>query len=301
MSLEYSRYSSSKLRSFALRAFNERETEINQHYWSFVAVSEYAGYRARRVVKKCPDFETAKLFKSSGPNAPRIPKNVSKWLIANDSMQNWLRLSSLVSATANFEMYIGHAFRTVLLSDPFLRFGKPRTLDGITLLKQGIELPYADVLEGLTKGDWNSREASFLRILKVMPLVVHYNKSSLEEIRNLRNSFAHGFGRELVVPEPGAFGDSGTAKLSEVNLKKYLGVLSRVARDIDRHLMEKHIGCFDLICHFHKKSDDLGFGSASDASVARSLKEQFYAMFGITVTEKFCRSLIDGYKAAPGH
>lgn len=299
--LDFSRYSAPTLRSCALRAFNERETEINQHYWSFVVVSEFSGYRARRFRKIDPSAPTTRLFRASGPDSSRIPRTVSDWLSANDALQNWLRLSALVSAAANLEMYLGHVIRTALFSDPFVVFGKPRALDGVTLLKQGIELPYSDLVEGVTKGDWNSRSSVFAKAFGVCLLVFQENKAALEDIRNTRNSFAHGFGRELSIPEPGILSDGGTAKLSQEKLKRCLGVISKAAREIDRFLMDRHIGGFELIHLFHRSADSLGFEVEPDGMVARALKVKIYQDFGITVTEKFCRSVIGHYRDAPGH
>ena len=207
----------------------------------------------------------------------------------------------MVSAAANLEMYLGHIMRTALFSDPFVVFGKPRALDGVTLLKQGIELPYSEFAEGVTKGDWNSRSAAFVKTFGVGLILLNRNKSVLEDIRNIRNSFAHGFGRELTIPEPGILADAGTVKLSQDKLKKYLGVISSVAREIDRYLMDRHIGCFELIHFFHGSAAIMGFGVQPDNLVARELKIKLYQDFGITVTEKFCRSLIDCYRNAPGH
>lgn len=299
--LDFSRYSAPTLRSCALRAFNERETEINQHYWSFVVVSEFSRFRARRFEKISPSAPTSRLFRASGPDSSRIPCTVSDWLSANDALQNWLRLSTLVSAAANLEMYLGHVIRTALSSDPFVVFGKPRALDGVALLKQDIELPYSDLVTSLTKGDWNSRSSAFSKAFGVCPLIFHENKSDLEDIRNTRNSFAHGFGRELSIPEPGSLSDGGTAKLSQKKLKRYLGVISKTARDIDRYLMNRHIGCFEIIHLFHSSQEALPLGADDDSVGAKELKRKIYQDFGITVTKKFCRSIIRYYRGAALH
>ena len=60
-------------RSFALRAFNECETEINRHFWSFKVISEYSRFIAAAEKKTDPDKGTAAVFHASGPDAAIIP------------------------------------------------------------------------------------------------------------------------------------------------------------------------------------------------------------------------------------
>jgi hypothetical protein len=283
-----------------MRGFNSRETEINQHYWSFIASSEHSAYRARKYKEVDKSAPTSRLFRAGGTDAPRIPSTVSDWLSANEELKNWLRLSALVSAASNFEMFLGHIARTALASDPLVRHGSSKALDGVSLLKGGLELPYEDVAEGLTKGDWNSREAHFLKIFGVMLLEIRNKKTELEAIRKMRNEFAHGFGRSLEVPEPGMLSTSRSTRLTQGQLKKYLGVISSVAKSIDRHLMDNHIGYYELLVDYHKvKSDLTNEAQIGNSSIESYLKRRFYNEFGITVAEKFCRDLIGYYELCP--
>ena len=296
-SLKFSRYYTSlPLRSFAMRDFNSRETEINQHYWSFVASSNYSRYRARRFKKIDPNMESVRLFKASGGDSSRIPTTVSDWLSANADLQNWLRLSILVSAAANLEMYLGHIARTALASDPFVRYGNPRALDGVCLVKSGIELPYKDAIEGLTKGDWNSREAKIGIYFGVGFLEVRSRKSDLEEIRKIRNEFAHGFGRSLEVPEAGTLTNSKSFRLSENKLKAYLGIMSHVAKTVDRHLMFNHIGSFELIKYYDANIKKIQIASLKPGhEIDMCFKRCLYDDCGLTVSRKFCRDVIGHY------
>lgn len=295
-SLKFARYHAPSVRSFAMRDFNLRETEINQHYWSFIASSEYSAYRARRFKKVDPSTPATRLFKASGSNAPRIPDTVSNWLLANDKLKNWLRLSVLVSAASSFEMYLGHVARTALASDPLAQYGNPRALDGVCLIKGGVELPYEDVVQGLTKGDWNSREAKFCTVFGVGLLEVRDKKSELEAIRKTRNEFAHGFGRNLAIPEPGDLTRSSSSKLTEENLKKYLGIISSAAKSIDRYLMDNHIGFFEVIKVYHSNANMLrADADQTNRPIEESLKRHIYEKFGITASPKFCRQLILHY------
>lgn len=294
--LEFSRYHTSSLRSFAMRDFNLRETEINQHYWSFVASSEHSAYRARKFKKVNPRTPSTRIFKSSGANAPRVPSTVTDWLIANDDLRNWLRQSVLVSAASNLEMYLGHVARTALASDPLVRHGNPRALDGVCLMKGGIELPYEDVSEDLTKGDWNSRESKIGRYFGIGLLDIHLRKPELEQIRKFRNEFAHGFGRSLEIPEPGVMARGKAYRLTESTLKSYLGVISSIAKSVDRHLMHNHIGSFELIKYYHTNIGLINKeAQKKNQAFEDCLKLHLYKNFGLTVPRKFCKELIAFY------
>lgn len=57
------------------------------------------------------------------------------------------------------------------MSDPLRRYGASRTIDGLTLLKNGKELPYSSEVEEVTKGEWNSQLAAFAQFFGSKPIV----------------------------------------------------------------------------------------------------------------------------------
>jgi hypothetical protein len=61
----FQRYQPLMRRSFALRSFNQAETEINRHFWSFKVISDYSRYIASDAKKKDPNAPTAKVFKAT--------------------------------------------------------------------------------------------------------------------------------------------------------------------------------------------------------------------------------------------
>jgi hypothetical protein len=156
MTAMFDRYKFPGKRSFAMRAFNKRETALNEHFWSFKVVSEYSGCIARKKRAEDEGAPTAALFKATGPDARRIPPTVIDWLNAQKELENWLRQSAIVSAASYLEAYLRQSVRSALMSDPMARYGAPRLVDGVSLLKRGIELPYDADVECTTKGDWSS-------------------------------------------------------------------------------------------------------------------------------------------------
>jgi hypothetical protein len=248
-----------------MRAFNNRETEINEHFWSFKVVSEYSEYLARKKKGQDEEASTASLFHAKGPDAQRIPPTVSDWLSAQKELENWLRQSAIVSAAAYFEAYLRQVVRSALMSDPMARYGAARSIDGIAFLKRGIEIPCKEEVEGITKGDWSARSAAFAKIFGKCPDGLKNNIGDLEKIRGLRNDFAHGFGRNLSIPLPSELDERPVNRISQDIFLKYVGVISRAAKSIDRYLLQEFIGSFEMIHFYHElrrkppKPEDAGY------------------------------------------
>jgi hypothetical protein len=292
----FDRYLPFMKRSFALRAFNQCETEINRHFWSFKVISEYSRYIAAQEKKSDPEKLTSIVFKAGGPDADRIPRTVTNWLEAREELENWLRLSALVSATSYFEQYIGRIARSALMSDPLRRFGAPRVLDGIVLLKASKELPYNLDVEELTRGEWNSRLADFFRLFGGNPLTGAH-VSQLERIRKIRNKFAHGFGRDLTVPPPSTILMEAAERLSHEVFLKYLGLISKCAALIDKFLLEEIIGNFELLHLFHTWKSIPREPKEKNYNTARAFQRALNRELGGTINLEFCESLIAFYEA----
>jgi hypothetical protein len=282
-------------RSFALRAFNQYETEINEHFWSFKVISEYSRFIAQAVKEVNPDKSTAAIFKASGPDAVRIPPTVSKWLEARQELENWLRLSALVSAASYLEVYLRRVVRSALMSDPLCRYQAPRALDGAKLLKENKELPYAHEIEQITRKGWNERIAAFVRLFGDQPPGIAEYVGTLERVRKIRNNFAHGFGRDLSVSDPSILDIKPAHRLNQKTFIKYIGSPSRSAALVDRYLLDGFIGNFELV-HFHHrwKSESRDPKDARYDS-ARALQRSFNRDLSQIVSTEFCSELIGYY------
>lgn len=287
----YDRYVPLRSRSIALNEFNDRQTEINEHFWSFVVMTENARYLARQAKSADTKTLTATLFTAGGPDVSRIPQTVDEWLDANDALGNWLRLSALVSAVAFHEAYMSRIIRTALMSDPLCRFKASRDLDGTVLLKRGVEIDFEVEQKSLTSGDWSSRAASFKRIFGAPETAVMFPIGKLEKMRALRNEFAHGFGRSLDVPEPSDMEERSSGQITQATLLDYLAVLSKSANAIDRYLMNTCIGSFEIIHLYHV------WKTANPAATARDFKKHLMASSFPSANVPYCRKLIDYYDA----
>lgn len=291
--MTFARHSPLRSRSIAINEFNDRQTEINEHFWSFVVMTENARYLSRKAKKSDPEILTATIFQAGGSDVSRVPKTVDEWLKANDSLGNWLRLSALVSAVAFHEAYMSRICRTALMSDPLCRFGATRELDGIALLKRDVEIDYEADQKSLTRDTWSKREANFKRIFdptdtsKMFPLV------DLEKMRRLRNQFAHGFGRSLDVPEPSDLQERVSGSISQTTLLRYLAILSDSASAIDRYLMSKFVGSFEILHMYH------GWKTNNDPnSSAREFKRHLVANGFPEANVPYCEGMIEFYSNA---
>ena len=296
--LKFDPHRSAMERSFSLRAFNQYETEINKHFWSFKVVSDYSGYIARNERRKNPEYRTSKAFHASGPDAERIPPTVTEWLEAREELENWLRMSALVSAASYYEAYLRQIARSALMASPLLRIGSPRLLEGTVLLKAGKEIPFTQELEMITKGDWNTRAANFVKLFGKPHSGSPFPITDLERIRKIRNDFAHGFGRALEPPGPSIGRIEPARRLGQKKLIEYVAALSISASKIDRYLLPAFIGNFELIHCYHlwKKAPAIGKDASFDEP--RRFQRHLNGTIGFTINRQFCRDLIAFYNAA---
>lgn len=292
---EFSRYSPILKRTFALRAFNKHETEINRHYWSFKVISEYSGYLAREKKKYNQNYKTVDLFKASGNDSRRVPITVSKWLNARDDLENWLRLSALVSALSYFETYLRQVVNSALMSDPLCRFGSSRTIDGVILLKNGRLINNKKEIEGITKGDWFNRCSEFQKIFGDVPKLLNESIGCLDRLRNIRNNVAHGFGRDLDVTSPSNQSERHPDIIKDKSFISSLKIISDVASDVDRFLLENYIGNFELIHFYHEFTQKDPPERDCNYTKYRALQREFNRSANTTLSTEFCGDLIEYY------
>ncbi|MBZ9843988.1 hypothetical protein [Mesorhizobium sp. CA5] len=291
----FDRYAPAMSRSFALRSFNKYETEINQNFWSFKVISEFSRFTAKSAFDASPTTPTADAFHATGPDALRIPPTVGDWLDARTELENWLRLSALVSATAYLETYLRQIVRSALMAEPMCRYGSTREIDGLTLLKRDIEIPYKAEIDDITKGDWNARFAGFRRLFGPYE-DKSISISDLEEIRRLRNDFAHGFGRDSNVSKEPSQGNIEPAnRLSHSTFLRYMAMISKTAASIDRYILPHVIGNFELLHFYHGWQGRERNPEDAIYDKPRALQRSLTRDQSLTVSGKFCKGMMAYY------
>lgn len=291
----FDRWNSWFPRSFAHLRFKEHHTEINDLYWSLAPAAGYTDHLARHAASgSTPEG----LFHASGPNARRIAPTLNEWRSNFANFQNWTRLSSLLSALSYFESYVSTASTLALRSDPLLRFGQSKAVDGTSWLKKGVRDDVSARVVPLVKGEWPARISAYRDLFGAVPALLQQQVGKLERMRQLRNGVAHSFGRDPAFFEDPMVHAGEPTRLSEKRLQDWLAIVEACAEVIDNHLFRSHIGEFELIWRYHRWKDQprdpLDRGHISSAAFSRAT----IRTFGSGPGRAFCKDLIAFYNAA---
>lgn len=278
--------------SRAYHRFRQHQTEINDLYWSLPPVAGYAEYIARRAVDT---EEATKLFHAVGPNARRIAPTVGIWKHNFSNFQNWVRLSALMSAVSYLESYISTIIILALRSDPLLRYGQSRTVDGTTWLKRGVKDDVQDLVVPCVKGDWTSRISSFQRLFGGVPATLTHHVGDLERMRNLRNGIAHSFGRDPRFFEDPIVSSGKPERLAEERLQQWLGIISDCALAIDQQVHHNHIGDFEIVWQYHRWREIPRTGRERRYDPHAALSREIIRTYGTGPGRDYCKQLIKYY------
>ncbi|WP_156926949.1 hypothetical protein [Azospirillum halopraeferens] len=275
--------------TWAHRVFKAHHTELNHWYWSFVPASEYC----KHIVRKSGGVSPRSLFHVSGPNLRRVHDRPSEWTKHFNDFGNWARLSVIMSACSYLEMYIQSVVELALLSDPAVRHGKTRIIDGVHWVKVGIREDNTSLVNSCTKGEWPKRASNYKNIFGVVPEVINKNIGELESIRKFRNSVGHSFGRPLSrFRDPLVMSFDNTERISEKRMQRWLGLIDDIALSVDQHLVH-HIGEFEAVWLFHRM--DVSGETRGDGGRARPLSKKLGQMFSGGPGIGFCRQLVSYY------
>lgn len=288
----FDRWTGAFRNSFALRRFKEHQTEINRLYWSLVPAAGFAEYHARHA----PTSATpTSVFYASGPNARRIAADLDAWKRDFCELQNWVRLSALVSLLSYLETYVSTVATLALRSDPLLRFKQSRNVDGILWLKRGVNDDVSSLITPLVKGSWPQRCSAYLNLFGIVPESLSASIGDLDEMRAMRNRVAHSFGREAKYFEDTVVNAGQAARLQEKRLQKWLAIVEEVAAAIDSHLYPAHLGNFELVWRYHRWRDELRHdddcGYQDSAAFCRTINRDF----GEGLQREYCGALVAYY------
>ena len=251
--------------SWCYKVYKDYLTEINQYYWTLIPLASEAEYRVRNSGFDNQRFSTATFFNASGPDVRKIPPYLLEWQENFNKFQKWNRINTLVSIISNFETYLSSIIKVAFESNPGLLLNYSNIkensvkIDGVSYLKNGAftgkyrEL-IEEIVEQITKGDWQRRTSMFYRIFPDAPSKFKESISELEHARKLRNNAAHSFGRRIdVAVNNRSFKKiDETDTLSEKRLMAYFALFSSLTESIDEYLLNTHIGAYEVIHFYHK-------------------------------------------------
>jgi hypothetical protein len=266
---------------------------MNSLYWSHVPASASAQRTYR--LNKDSGKTTHQVFNLKGTDASRVTDSLNAYSKHLTEFDNWTRLNTLVSALGYFEIYLGSVISLAIESDPGLLFSISRKIDGVNVLKHGSQSEYSffDKSEEITKGDWDKRITSYKRIFGTVPSELVDSKALLDRMRKIRNNVSHAFGRDIDLSRARTTTSMvDIERLSLLTLQKYLEIIRRVARAIDAHLLDKHIGEFELIHFYHVKKEEL-----NTKNPVKDLKTKINGLYVEAKSFSYCDDLIKYYQS----
>ena len=289
----FERWTGAYRNSFALRRFKKHQTEINRLYWSQAPVAGFASYLARHAPASATPTT---VFHASGPNAHRIAVDLPAWERDFAEFGNWVRLSALVSLLSYFETYLSTVATLALRSDPLLRFGQSRAIDGTLWLKRGVIDDVSGIVKPLVKGTWPQRCSAYRTLFGSVPADLDAHVGDLDQMREMRNGVAHSFGREATYFEDPVVHAGQLVRLQEQRLQGWLAIVKRAAAAIDGHLYPAHLGDFELVWRYHRWQQEprhvADRGYAAPAAFCRTMNRNL----GVGLRRDYGRSLVAYYE-----
>lgn len=223
---------------------------------------------------------------------------VRQWVDNSKNFANWMRLSLLMSMCSNVETYMASIIRESIESDPGIIMGISHHIDGIKLLKSGNKVDenvIANHIKKCTKDTWSSRRCHIEKLFGSMPVIAN-NIKYLEEIRKLRNTVGHAFGRNIEKSQQyNRIEIEPIERLSVKRYNMYITLLFDIVQEFDEMVTRNHIGCFEIILQYHKMYDSikhLGKGYQ-----VNELKESLNIEKNTGVSKELCRGVYQYYNS----
>ncbi len=243
--------------SLSLWRFRSDRGEISHFFWTGSAQSDLFAYTIKALPAQADPLTALSI--SDPRYVRRLGHSVEELTKRVRSNTRWRRLLTVMLMASAFERYLFGVAATAVASDPARIAGFPKRIDGLMVRKHGIRID-GPSLGGLVKGAWPSRTRAYRILFGSVPPELTNALSSLEKLRVLRNSVAHGFAHTETEPGFGlglAMGARrsdalGPAQLavSERQVVEWLRILGEVAEAIDKHLCKEFIGGFETAALF---------------------------------------------------
>lgn len=285
--------------------FRRDSAQINSHYWMGRMAEGAARYHLK---KHSPEDDPMKVLGLGEEYARRLGHNIGSVKEQVDIHSRWKNLTILLMLTSALERYITDAASTAVNSDPALRPGFPKRVDGLLLEKYGLTVPHPNLVN-LVKGQWPGRIAALTRLfgeINVTPETV----SILEDLRKKRNTVAHGFGldregngalsREMVILMEGRGSEPlDSVRVSNKRIEKYFSHVQRFVDAVDTALLERFIGDFEpAVIYIQWKRDPDAFENAMGVNLSGAKKSHdmrfpnvLSVIFDRSLGRAYCRSL----------
>lgn len=163
--------------------------------------------------------------------------------------EKWFLLNQQLAITSTLEIYLTTILKTAFFSDPALLLGQSKYIDGLSFVKHNKFINdelISKKIENCIKGEWPTRVKNLNLIFGNIDAIMNDEQISiLDKNRNLRNSIAHSFGRNLnKVHNVDALEILEQESFTEKQFYEYLKVVCDIVGELDILLMNNHIGNF---------------------------------------------------------
>ncbi|MBR7791252.1 hypothetical protein KDM87_01480 [Undibacterium sp. FT147W] len=293
---QFDRWKPREKSTWVFRVFKKHNIELLRMYTAFETSRRYT-YSHLGKTAQWTD-QPSKHFAFVRPLGYDQFETMREWSGAYNDLENWVNLNALVAVASSLETYFATVIPLALASDVGTLYGTSRRIDGIQILKHGHAnaLDFEQHVIACTKGDWSSRLAAYEKLFGRAPKFFSSNIADLERIRILRNNAAHSFGRDIEASrerqQVKTLPMEALSRSSFLNLQK---TTWKLAKAIDVHLHQFHIGEFQALAFYHSifptLRHDLHVGER-----AMQLKKCIGG-FGAVSGKDFCRGLAEYYEA----
>ena len=251
---EFDRWNSKDNTTWVYRLFIKRMTHLNEILWASIPALSFAQGMYRRNKKADnPIITTEQLFKATGDDVHRLDPKVDDWYRNIHEFENWNRLNSLVALISTFEVYLSSVVSLSIESDPGIILRASKIIDGARVLKSNNDKhEFFSNTEKITKGTWTERSNELKRLFPDVPEIIFGNISELDQMRILRNNVTHAFGRNIEAARSRGLTVLDRAERLQLNrLKKWMGLIKNIVREIDIYFLSRHIGEYESIYFYH--------------------------------------------------
>ena len=291
--MNFNRWKSVDDYTHVFRLFSKHHEYMNSLYWASVPATSFAiGTHQREKDSQKTTHEILKISPQN-KNANRVTKSSEDYVKYLKEFDNWTRLNTLVSVSAYFETYLSSVVSLAIESDLGLLYSIPKKIDGISVLKHNNDNEYSffDKSESVTKGTWAQRISAYKKLFINVPQSLIDFESDLEKMRHIRNNVAHAFGRGIEESRSRNNKDvQPIERLSMDRLQKYMSIIRKVAKEIDKQLLSSHIGEYELVYFYHKEKIN-----SNNPIEPFDLKKMFNALKAKNRNIEFYRELINYY------
>lgn len=293
----FTRWGNRDVRTWPYQVFQKYSLELERMLESHFATSKFLYTNLHNTGATWAD-NVQQHFRFNSPRRSGLYSDLKDFSNAFNEFVNWSNLNGLMTISSNLETYMATIISLAIESDPGVLLNCPKMIDGAIALKYKHHKKdvYEQHIINCTKGDWSSRSQAYKKLFGIIPSTIEKNIKQLEHIRNIRNNIGHSLGRDIKKSRKhGNLSCLPISKLSAEQLNKHKKLLWEIAKEIDTHLLNNHIGEYQVIHFYHENYPQLS--QEQNLTLRANQLKKMIGQFGASSTgKKFCKELVLYYE-----